>query len=212
MYYSEEEYGQAVSWFRKAAEHGYADAEYYLGLMYDNGQGVPKDGGEANRWFQKAAAQGQADATNRLNAAGSIIQRIRSTVATIQNANVRDAEVRKQLDQSIARLAAANDKMPLSELYAMKAEADKAMRIVDDANEFNSVSEIATKKIREIEAELDTITSDAPIILNIKSAVDSVKVAQAGSSLLSLKDALWKLNQLYDNNREKLLPWQFRPH
>ena len=53
---------EAVTWFRKAADQGNADAQNVLGLMYDNGQGVPQDYVEAVTWFRKAADQGVADA------------------------------------------------------------------------------------------------------------------------------------------------------
>jgi S1-C subfamily serine protease len=47
---------------KKKAEQGDADAQYSLGLMYGNGEGVPKDSAKAFEWFQKAAEQGSADA------------------------------------------------------------------------------------------------------------------------------------------------------
>ena len=34
---------QAVAWYRKAADQGYAIAQTNLGVMYDNGQGVAQD-------------------------------------------------------------------------------------------------------------------------------------------------------------------------
>ena len=37
-----EDYAQAVSWYRKAAQQGYAEAQYTLGWMYANGRGVPR--------------------------------------------------------------------------------------------------------------------------------------------------------------------------
>jgi uncharacterized protein len=52
----------AVKWYRKAAEQGDAVAQYYLGLMYLNGKGVPEDDAEAVKWFRKAAEQGNAKA------------------------------------------------------------------------------------------------------------------------------------------------------
>ena len=42
---------------RKAAGQGHADAQYYLGIMYDSGQGMPKDGIQAYAWVSVAAAQ-----------------------------------------------------------------------------------------------------------------------------------------------------------
>ena len=48
------------------AEKGDAAAQFALGLMYDVGQGVPKDEAEAVKWYRKAADQGDADAQNNL--------------------------------------------------------------------------------------------------------------------------------------------------
>ena len=44
------------------AKLGDAIAQYNLGLMYEQGKGVPKDYKEAVKWFTKAAEQGLADA------------------------------------------------------------------------------------------------------------------------------------------------------
>ena len=57
-------------WFRKAAEQKHANAQYYMGCMYENGYGVPKNTEEAIKWYQKAAAQGLADAQNKLKQMG----------------------------------------------------------------------------------------------------------------------------------------------
>ena len=57
-----EEYEEAVKWSRKAAEQGYAEAQFFLGRSYALGQGVPQDYAEAARWFRKAAEQGHAEA------------------------------------------------------------------------------------------------------------------------------------------------------
>ena len=48
----------AAKTFRKLAEQGDAAAQYNLGLMYDNGQGVPQDYAEAVKWYRLAAEQG----------------------------------------------------------------------------------------------------------------------------------------------------------
>jgi tetratricopeptide (TPR) repeat protein len=57
-----EDYAEAVKWYRKAAEQGVADAQCYLGCMYDIGRGVKQDYAEAVKWYRKAAEQGVADA------------------------------------------------------------------------------------------------------------------------------------------------------
>ena len=50
-------YIEAATWYRKAAEQGNADAQYNLGIMYSFGKGVPEDDAEAAKWFRKAAEQ-----------------------------------------------------------------------------------------------------------------------------------------------------------
>jgi len=39
---------QAVSWYRRAAEAGHADAQFNLGVCYSNGDGVAKDAEQAS--------------------------------------------------------------------------------------------------------------------------------------------------------------------
>lgn len=52
----------AMKWYRKAAEQGYADAQYILGLCYC----VKQDKPEAVKWLQKAAKQGHEKAKKAL--------------------------------------------------------------------------------------------------------------------------------------------------
>ncbi|GHT43958.1 hypothetical protein FACS189454_00160 [Planctomycetales bacterium] len=65
-YYNRQDKVEAVIWFRKAAEQGYAPAEYNLGLCYANGDVVAQDKAEAVKWFRKAAEQGHAPAQGNL--------------------------------------------------------------------------------------------------------------------------------------------------
>ncbi len=58
---------QAVSWWRKAAESGFAKAQYSLGVAYERGDGgLTKDAAQAVSWYQKSAEQGNADAQDSL--------------------------------------------------------------------------------------------------------------------------------------------------
>ncbi len=54
-----QDYKEAASWYRKAAEQGNASAQFYLGQMYDIGNSVPQDYQEAALWYRKAAEQGE---------------------------------------------------------------------------------------------------------------------------------------------------------
>jgi len=53
---------------RKAAEEGFATAQFNLGLTYLQGNGVPQDYKEAEKWFRKAAEQGNSSAQCMLGA------------------------------------------------------------------------------------------------------------------------------------------------
>ena len=67
--YEKGDYAKAAHQYRIAAEKNNAwspVAQYYLGVLYNTGRGVPQDYAEAVRWFRKAAAQGNARAQNYL--------------------------------------------------------------------------------------------------------------------------------------------------
>jgi len=58
--YKSGDYEKAFKEFRALGEGGHVGAQYNVGLMYDNGEGVPQDDGEALKWYFKAAKQGHA--------------------------------------------------------------------------------------------------------------------------------------------------------
>ena len=53
---------------RKLAEQGNPDAEWQLGVLYHDGDGLPKDDTLAVQWFQRAAEQGYVRAQSTLGA------------------------------------------------------------------------------------------------------------------------------------------------
>jgi hypothetical protein len=60
--YEDENYGKAFSLYKKAAASGNAYAQYSLGFMYAEGQGVQADSRDAIMWMEKAAEQGIGEA------------------------------------------------------------------------------------------------------------------------------------------------------
>ena len=50
------------SLIKPLADQGDASAQYHLGVMYDDGHGVPQDYKEAMRWYGEAADKGNAEA------------------------------------------------------------------------------------------------------------------------------------------------------
>jgi TPR repeat protein len=58
----QQDFKQAASWYRKAADQGDAESQYNLGVMYRTGEGVQQDFKQAAAWYRKAADQGYATA------------------------------------------------------------------------------------------------------------------------------------------------------
>lgn len=63
----EQNYEEAVRWYRLAAEKGKAQAQFKLGLCYERGEGVEQNYMEAVKWYKLAADQGDADAQYMLS-------------------------------------------------------------------------------------------------------------------------------------------------
>jgi TPR repeat protein len=60
------EWEKVRSYFSAAAKQGNPNAQYMLGVLYENGHGVCKSPDEACQWYQKAAAQGHSEAKKKL--------------------------------------------------------------------------------------------------------------------------------------------------
>jgi TPR repeat protein len=56
------DYATALEELEPAAEAGDATAQYYLGVLYDHGEGVLRNYMTATGWYEKAATQGHRDA------------------------------------------------------------------------------------------------------------------------------------------------------
>ncbi len=62
------DFAKALEIWRPLAEEGNLFAQFNLGLMYEKGDGVPKDEQEAARWYFKSASQGHPGAQLNLGA------------------------------------------------------------------------------------------------------------------------------------------------
>jgi len=64
--YAKKDYKTAIKEFQPLAEQGNKDAQFRLGYIYSQGQGVLKDYKEAVKWYRKAAEQDSAYGQNNL--------------------------------------------------------------------------------------------------------------------------------------------------
>ena len=64
--YKRGDYAAAYREWLPLAQQGHAKAQFKLGWMYDNGEGMPEDDREAVKWYRRAAEQGNATAQSNL--------------------------------------------------------------------------------------------------------------------------------------------------
>ena len=64
--YDAGKYEQAFRLFQPIARQGNAQAQYNLGVMYEQGKGMAQNNKQALAWYQKAANQGHIKAQNNL--------------------------------------------------------------------------------------------------------------------------------------------------
>ena len=65
--YDRGDYATAFREWLPRAQQGSVEAQYNLGLLYAQGQGVPQDAGQAIQWFRRAADQGYAPIGARIS-------------------------------------------------------------------------------------------------------------------------------------------------
>ena len=66
--YERGDYATALREWQPLAEQGDAKAQFSMGVMYAQGQGVPQDYNAAAQWYRRAAEQGDAVAQSILDA------------------------------------------------------------------------------------------------------------------------------------------------
>ena len=64
--YQRGDHATAMRLWRPIADQGHAEAQFNLGAIYSQGQGVPQDDAAATNWYRKAADQGHARAQYNL--------------------------------------------------------------------------------------------------------------------------------------------------
>ena len=64
--YKEKDYAVAFKELQPLADKGNAEAQLFIGFMYDNGEGVPLDYRQAVLWYRQAAEQGNPQAQYNL--------------------------------------------------------------------------------------------------------------------------------------------------
>ncbi|KGO15524.1 tetratricopeptide repeat protein [Clostridium botulinum] len=66
MYYKEQNYKEAMYWYKKAAEKGNSTSMNNIGFMYYEGKGVEQDYKKAMYWYKKASQKGNFTAMSNI--------------------------------------------------------------------------------------------------------------------------------------------------
>ena len=90
-----QDYREAVKWYRRAANQGYARAQILIAAMYVVGKGVLEDYVEAYAWMILAATQGHEDAVK-----GKDVLRPKLTAEQVAEAQKLAAELFDRIESS----------------------------------------------------------------------------------------------------------------
>ena len=79
-------YQEAMKWFHAALDKGNTTAFWYIGVMYEIGEGVPQDYDEANKWYKAGADKGDRGCEEAL---AQLSQKILKSQNAINNSGVK---------------------------------------------------------------------------------------------------------------------------
>ncbi|BAL06793.1 hypothetical protein BJ6T_15060 [Bradyrhizobium japonicum USDA 6] len=130
-------------------------------------------------------------------------QRIKDTLSRVSyhRGDLPNENYKTRLDAIASRLAPVSDATDSATLTSLMSDCDTASAIFDEAAEFTRVSEVAGRKVAIVNAKLQGISFDAPLVQELKTSVGGVGTAQAEGDIAALKRALSSLNGLYDSGR-----------
>ena len=123
-------HAEAPLWYRLAANHGLAGAQFNLGMMYAEGQGVSQDYVQAHMWLNLAASQFPALGKDQRNTTVDARDRVASKMTPPQIAEAQElafewmAEYRHR-----GRLRALLERLP----FKLAKEGPERLLIVPDS-------------------------------------------------------------------------------
>ena len=108
--YRGNDFAAALREWKPLAERGDASAQYYLGVLYENGGSVPQDHKTAVKWYRLAAEQGNANAQFKLSmmyalGRGVILDWIYAHMwGNLAASNKKDKKLSRLLDLAVTQM------------------------------------------------------------------------------------------------------------
>jgi tetratricopeptide (TPR) repeat protein len=119
---------EALEKLRKAAEQGDADAQYKLGMLYFEGDGVPQDFDKAAEWCLKAAAQGNKKAKEFLAEVEAAGEKEKARVAR-EAAERKAREAKEAAERKAREEKEAAERLRIAEEKKAREEKEAAERL-----------------------------------------------------------------------------------
>ena len=142
---------EAVKWWTKSAEQGYAEAQFYLGLCYYEGKGAAKDYKEAVKWYTRSAQTGDVYAQNNLA----------WVLSTSNDSNIRNGKEAVSWAQKAIQKLGEVDSNALSTLAAAYAEqGDFAAAVSTQEKAISTLKDNANSK--EFKTQLKSYQDKKP--------------------------------------------------
>jgi TPR repeat protein len=201
----------ALELFKSVAEKNDPEAAYTVGRIYDRADGVEVNSAEAFAWFEKAAALGSSSARDRIEEGQKVAEAARVARNRLEGSlnSIKAEDLRRRvLDQSVA-LASANARMSYGELANTRQTIESANRQITELDDLDRVSNLANSLVKEVEDELRKITSDAPLMNQLRLGIIDVQKAVGAQDLASLQSAMGNLSRLYKGNLARLHAMEF---
>ena len=172
-----QDYNAAAQWYRRAAEGGSKRAQMNLGMLYEQGRGVPQDPQEALRWYRKGSGLSdlivdqEAVAAARAESAAEISdlrREIQNLRGELDAARSRLGNLRSQLNQKSSKAASARDEIQrLNQLVKSKKAQGGSNASIDTQAEISKLRyelKQAEQKLNAREASLAKTSSELTVL------------------------------------------------
>ena len=131
-YYKEKIYSEAFKWFTKSADQGNNNALYYLGIMYQKGEGVGKNFDEAKKYYKKSSLGGCLEAKTALEELENNIK----DGSNINNTKKENVKIQQEESKKISQNKES------VELYNLGVQDYKQKRFFKALNYFTKSAEM----------------------------------------------------------------------
>ena len=138
-YFAAHNVRDAISFFKQAAQSGYAPAEASLGYLSQAGEVIPQNYRDANFWYSKAANHGYAPAQNNL---GSLYE---NGLGVSKNLETAIAWYRKAAEQGFAPAQQKLTRLEQAEITRKQGEQREAQEAARKQEEQRATQELVRK-------------------------------------------------------------------